>query len=103
AAERLREANVQAVAICFLHAYRNPDHERRARDIVREILPQAYISLSSDVLPEFREFERLSTTTLNASVGPRMERYLQRFLERVADAGITREPHTIHSNGGLMS
>ena len=103
AAEVLRGAGVQAVAICFLHAYRNPDHERRARDIVRDVLPEAYISLSSDVLPEFREFERLSTTTLNASVGPRMERYLQRFLERVADIGIRHEPHTIHSNGGLMS
>ncbi len=103
AAQVLREAGVQAVAICFLHAYRNPDHERRAREIVQEILPEAYISLSSDVLPEFREFERLSTTTLNAAVGPRMARYLQRFLERVADAGISHEPHTIHSNGGLMS
>ncbi|CAM4134875.1 hydantoinase/oxoprolinase family protein [Bordetella tumulicola] len=103
AAEVLRTAGVQAVAICFLHAYRNPDHERRARDIVREILPDVYISLSSDVLPEFREYERLSTTTLNAAVGPRMERYLQRFLERVADIGIRHEPHTIHSNGGLMS
>lgn len=103
AAEVLRDAKVEAIAICFLHAYRNPEHERRAREIVREVLPDVYISVSSDVLPEFREFERLSTTTLNASVGPRMERYLQRFLERVAEAGITHEPHTIHSNGGLMS
>lgn len=103
AAELLRDAGVQAVAICFLHAYRNPSHERRAAEIVREVMPDVYISLSSDVLPEFREYERLSTTTLNASVGPRMERYLQRFLERVAQAGIKHEPHTIHSNGGLMS
>jgi N-methylhydantoinase A len=103
AAEFLRDARVEAVAICFLHSYRNPAHEQRARTIVAEILPAAYISISSDVLPEFREYERLSTTALNASVGPRMERYLQRFLDRVAAADIAVEPFTIHSNGGLMS
>jgi N-methylhydantoinase A len=103
AARVLRGAGVEAVAICFLHSYRNPAHEQRARDIVREIMPEAYVSISSDVLPEFREYERLSTTALNATVGPRMERYLQRFLDRVADAGIACEPFTIHSNGGLMS
>lgn len=103
AAEYLQEAGVEAIAICFLHAYRNPAHEQRAREIVREVLPDVYISISNDVLPEFREYERLSTTALNAAVGPRMERYLQRFLDRVAAAGIAVEPFTIHSNGGLMS
>jgi N-methylhydantoinase A len=103
AALLLRDAGVEAIAICFLHSYRNPAHERRARAIVSEILPSAYLSISSDVLPEFREYERLSTTALNASVGPRMERYLQRFLDRVAAADIAVEPFTIHSNGGLMS
>lgn len=103
AAEILREAGVESVAICFLHSYRNPAHELRARDIVRDIMPDVYISISSDVLPEFREYERLSTTALNAAVGPRMARYLQRFLDRVSTAGIAAEPFTIHSNGGLMS
>ncbi len=103
AARELAQDGVEAVAICFLHAYRNAAHERRARDIVRELMPDAYISISSDVLPEFREYERLSTTTLNATIGPRMERYLQRFLDRVATLGIKTEPLTVHSNGGLMS
>jgi N-methylhydantoinase A len=55
------------------------------------------------VLPEFREYERLSTTVLNAAVGPKMARYLERFLQRVRELDIGHEPHTIHSNGGLMS
>jgi N-methylhydantoinase A len=103
AARELREAGVEAVAICFLHAYRNPVHEQRARELVREAMPDAYISISSDVMPEFREYERISTTALNAAIGPRMARYLQRFLDRVAELSIDTEPLTIHSNGGLMS
>jgi len=103
AARRLRDADVKAVTICFLHAYRNPTHERRAREIVAEEFPEAYISMSSDVLPEFREYERLSTTALNATVGPKMALYLERFLRRVSELGVARAPSTVHSNGGLMS
>ena len=103
AIETLRRSGVGAVAVCLLHAYRNPQHERRVRAAIERLFPQAYISVSSEVLPEFREFERLSTTVLNAVVGPRMQAYLDRFLERVRALGITTEPYTIHSNGGLMS
>jgi N-methylhydantoinase A len=103
AARRFAIAGIEAVTICFLHAYRNPAHERRAAQIVAEEMPDAYISQSSDVLPEFREYERLSTTVLNAAVGPKMARYLERFLNRVRELDIGHEPHTIHSNGGLMS
>jgi N-methylhydantoinase A len=103
AAQCLRDAGVKAVTIFFLHSYRNPDHERRARDIVRDVHPGAYISISSDVLPEFREFERLSTSILNSAIGPPMERYVARFLERVENLHIGQEPLTVHSNGGLMS
>src|SRR5262245_59318114 len=103
AAQALKAEDVRAVAICFLQSYRNPEHERRARAVVERVMPDAYISTSSEVLPEFREFERLSTTVLNAAVGPRMERYLERFLGRVKALGIAADPYTIHSNGGLMS
>ena len=103
AAVALRDAGIEAVTICFLHSYGNPAHEQRARDIVREVMPAAYVSVSSEVLPEFREYERLSTSVLNAAVGPRMARYLDRFLERVRGLGLAHEPYTIHSNGGLMS
>ncbi|MFC4275194.1 hydantoinase/oxoprolinase family protein [Achromobacter aloeverae] len=103
AAEALKADGVEAIAICYLHSYRNPAHEQRTREIVREILPDAYICLSSEVLPEFREYERFSTTVLNAKVGPRMENYLANFVARVKDAGVRQDPYTIHSNGGLMS
>jgi N-methylhydantoinase A len=103
AAMLLKHAGVQSVAVCFLHSYRNPAHEQAARRVVERVLPAAYISVSSEVLPEFREYERWSTTLLNAAVGPRMETYLESFLARVRDLGIAVEPFTIHSNGGLMS
>jgi N-methylhydantoinase A len=103
AARLLGGQGVQAIAICFLHAYLNDTHERRAAELVRSVLPDAYLSTSSGVLPEFREFERFSTTAINATIGPRMERYLERLLHRLAELGITAPPYTIHSNGGLMS
>jgi len=100
---KLAQAGVRSIAVCLLHAYRNPAHERRVRAAIERLFPDAYISVSSEVLPEFREFERLSTTALNAVVGPRMQTYLDRFLERVRALGIEIEPFTIHSNGVLMS
>ncbi|MGV1831874.1 hydantoinase/oxoprolinase family protein [Agrobacterium vitis] len=103
AAEKMKEAGMKAVAIGFLHSYINDAHERQAAEIVRDVLPDAYVSISSDILPEFREFERFSTTVINAYVGPRMDRYLQRFVERLKTLEIASPPRTIHSNGGLMS
>lgn len=103
AVEELKTAGVAAVAICFVHSYRTADHEKRAREVIEALFPEAYISLSSEVLPEFREYERLSTTVINAYLGPRIQRYLDRFLERIRDLAIKVEPLTIHSNGGLMS
>jgi N-methylhydantoinase A len=102
AADALAVQGVQAIAICFLHSYLNDTHERRAAAIVRARLPNMYLATSSGVLPEFREFERFSTTAINATIGPRMERYLDRFLGRLAGLGLTVRPYTIHSNGGLL-
>ena len=103
AATALASAQVDAVAVCFLHSYREPDHERRVRGILEAALPDAYISLSSDVLPEFREYERMSTTALNAYLGPAMADYLEAFFESVTALAPQLEPYTIHSNGGLMT
>ena len=103
AAVLLRDAGVDAVAICFLHAYRFPEHERRAGEIVRRILPDAFVSLSSDVLSEFREYERSSTTAVNAYVGPRMKGYIGQLENRIKRIGAERSPYIIHSNGGLLN
>lgn len=103
AVEAIAASGVESVAICFLHSYRAPEHEMRAKAAIERRLPGVFVSVSSEILPEFREFERMSTTVVNAFVGPRMGRYLDRFRERVRSIGIPAEPYTIHSNGGLMS
>lgn len=102
-ARQLAEARVDAVAVCFMHSYRNDAHERRARDILAEYLPGVYLSVSSEILPEFREYERMSTTALNAYVGPRMAAYMRNLVDSVRGMGVEAAPSTVHSNGGLMS
>ncbi len=103
AALQLRDADVESVAICFLHAYRNPAHEARAREVVKQLLPEVYVTLSSEIVPEFREYERMSTAAVNAFVGPKMALYIDHFHARMQRIGIPVEPYTMHSNGGLMS
>lgn len=101
--ERLKAEDVKAVAICFLHSYRNPVHEEAARERLAAKMPDLYITTSSGLLPEFREYERLSTTVLNAYSGPRMQTYLDSMAADMKALGIPAKPYTIHSNGGLMS
>ena len=103
AAVRLRDAGVPAVAICFLHAYRNPVHERRARAVVRRLFPGALVSISTDVLREFREYERFSTTALNAALLPVMRRYLDRLGRRVRRLGVRDTPRVSNSFGSTVS
>jgi len=94
---------VAALAVCFLHSYVNPVPEQAVAELVRREFPDLYLSVSSDVLPEFREFERLSTTVMNAYVGPVMARYLGRFEERVAALGLGARPLILQSNGGVAT
>ncbi|MED5359443.1 MAG: hydantoinase/oxoprolinase family protein, partial [Pseudomonadota bacterium] len=100
ACKRLAEQGVEAIAICFLHSYANPDHERRAAKIVRQALPDIPISISSEILPEYREFERFSTTALNAYVGPKVSQYLERLAVGLGANGITAPLRIMGSNGG---
>ena len=103
AVERLKSKQVEAIAICFLHAYANPRHEERAREIVKKLWPEAYLCTSSDVLAEFREFERFATATVNASLMPVMDRYLERFERGVRALGMKNVPRVMQSNGGAVS
>ncbi len=103
AARALEAAGIEGVAICFLHSYRRPDHEAAAKNIVQRQMPGCYVSASSGVVPEFREYERLSTTVINAYVGPRMARYCAQLAGDVSKLGISTEPWTFHSGGGLVS
>src|SRR6185369_7738313 len=99
----LKEKNVEAIAICMMHSYVNPAHELRARDLVKAAWPEAYLCTSSEVLPEFREYERFATTTVNASLMPVMDRYLERFERGVADLGVKVAPRVMQSNGGAVT
>src|SRR5262245_31270570 len=103
ALERLKAANVEAVAICFLHTYANPAHEERARALVARHWPDIYLCTSGDVLAEFREFERFATAEVNASLMPIMDRYLERFEKGVLDLGIWSVQRVMHSTVGVVS
>lgn len=101
--EALRRAGATSVAICFLNAYANPAHEQAAAQVVRSRWPEAYVAVSSEVLPEFREYERLSSTIVNAYLMPIMRDYFTRFERQVADLGIPRRPFVMSSGGGVVS
>jgi N-methylhydantoinase A len=97
----LRRAQVEAVAVCYLHAWRDPAHERLTRDALARALPDAYVSLSSEVLPQIKEFERISTTIVNAYVGPVLSLYLARLEARLGEAGYRGPTLIIQSHGGV--
>jgi len=101
-ARELRRAGVEAVAICFLFSFLNPAHEDRAAQIVREELPDAFVSVSGRVVPQYREFERFATACLNAYVGPDVRRYLQRLVAGIPGQ-ITGEVHVMTSSGGVTT
>lgn len=99
----LQRESVDAVAVCFLHAYANPEHERVVGEILRRMNPQLFVSLSHEILREFREYERTSTTALNAYVGPRVRNYLDTLETYLRGANFAGKFHVMRSNGGVMS
>lgn len=101
AARTLAAEGVEAVAICFLWSFLNPVHERRAEEIVREVLPGAFVTKSADVLPRIREYNRTSTTVLNAYVGPIVERYVRQTERILRELGFEGRIRYVQSNGGL--
>src|SRR5207249_3368879 len=103
AARELRDEGVEAVAVCFLFSYLNPEHERRAAAIVREELPDAFVTTSADIVPQFREFERFTTATMSAFVGPTIGTYLDRLEAALEEEGVAGELHVMMSSGGVAS
>jgi N-methylhydantoinase A len=98
---KLRRAEVEAVAVCYLHAYRDGRHEQATKKAIAKALPGVYISLSSEVLGQIKEYERFGTTTVNAYVGPALSRYLGRLAERLGAAGYRRDVLIMQSHGGV--
>ncbi|MCR3720120.1 MULTISPECIES: hydantoinase/oxoprolinase family protein [Prauserella salsuginis group] len=101
-ARELGGQGVEAVAVCFLYSFVHPEHEREVERILAEELPGVYVSISSAVLPEFREYERLSTVVINAYIGPVVSRYLARLRGKLRELGLTATPHVTQSNGGII-
>lgn len=102
-AEQLRGEGVESVAVCLLHAHVNPAHEKRVGAILRQVLPGAIVSLSSEVAPEFREYLRASTTVINACIRPVVARYLHDIADRLRQAGLSGELLVMQSSGGVFS
>ncbi len=98
-----RRNNVEAVAVCTLFSFLNDEHEKRIREIVCEELPDVFISISSEVLPQIREYERSSTTVANAYVGPKLTIYLETLEARLKNDGLSRAFYVTASNGGVMT
>ena len=103
ACRRFATEGVEAVAVCFLHSYVNPGHERAAGEIVRKALPAAYVSLSHEILREYREFERMSTTVVNAYIGPKVGGYVKSLKSSLAEVGFRGDLTIMQSNGGVMT
>ena len=103
AAEEMKAAGVKAVGICFLHSYANNSHEKQAAELIREIAPEILVSISSDVSPIYREYERASTTSLNDYVMPIVSAYVKRLSQGLSDRGFTRKLFIMQSNGGVAT
>jgi N-methylhydantoinase A/oxoprolinase/acetone carboxylase beta subunit len=100
---RLKEAGVEAVAVCLLFSFLNPEHEERVAAIVRDEFPDAYLSVSSEVLPQYREYERFSTVCLNAYIGPTVARYVGRLEEELRALDVRTGVHLMTSASGVST
>ena len=103
AVQLLLDQRVESIAVCLLHSYRNAAHEKRVGEIIAEMVPDVPVSLSSDVLPEMKEFERSSTTVINAYAKPAIEKYLHRVNERMDVAGSLGDTLLMLSSGGVTT
>jgi len=99
----LKKNEIDSVAVCFLHSYINPNNELKMKELILKEIPDIYISLSSEILPEIREYERTCTTAVNAYLMPKVHRYISKLEKQKEALGIREKLHIMQSNGGLMS
>jgi N-methylhydantoinase A/oxoprolinase/acetone carboxylase beta subunit len=103
AARELKAAGVRSIAVCFLFSYLNSAHEERAREIVLEEYPEAFVTTSSSVVAQFREFERFTTAAMNAYIGPPVRDYIRQLEKALREAGMRAELRIMRSNGGVAT
>ena len=99
----LKKMGIKGIAVCLLHSYANPTHEKRIKELFEEKYPEAVVSTSHEILPEFREYERMSTTVINTYVMPIVDRYLQDLQRMMREGGLTADLNVMQSNGGVMT
>jgi len=99
----LKEQKVDSIAVCTLFSFINPVHEKRIKEIISEEFPEAYVTISSELVNEFREYPRMSTTVLNSYLGPVMKKYVRNFENSVKEVGIDTKPYVTQSNGSIIS
>ncbi len=102
AIQKLKSAGVEAIAVSFLHSYANPDHERLVGEALRTELPDIFVSLSIEVLPQIREYERTSTTVINSYVGPPVKDYLRSLIDQLHEKGCGGRLLVMQSSGGVL-
>lgn len=102
-AQKLKSRNVESIAICFLNAYVNGENELKVKQILQDELPDIYITASSEILPEIFEHERMSTTVINAVLGPKVSNYIQTLENKVKNKGYKGDLLVLHSGGGVMT
>lgn len=103
AVKKMKADDVKSIAVCFLFSFLNPGHEQKVKEIIKEEYSEAYISLSSEVLPQFREYERFTTTGLNAYIGPTTANYIKRLQETLKESGYIANLHLMQSSGGVAT
>lgn len=99
----LKSRGAEAIAVCTVFSFMNPAHEKRIKEIVQECYPDLYVTVSNELVQEFREYSRMSTTVLNAYLGPVMKKYVRNFEASVKNIGITIKPYVTQSNGSIIS
>ncbi|MEM8502755.1 MAG: hydantoinase/oxoprolinase family protein [Cyanobacteria bacterium P01_D01_bin.1] len=99
----LKAAKVESIAICFLNSYFDARHENRVAELVEELFPDTFITTSASIFPQFREFERFTTTCINAFVGPKVKRYIQNLSRSLKEQSVRGELHIMRSNGGVAA
>jgi N-methylhydantoinase A len=100
---KIRDHGIYSIAVCLLHAYANPIHEQQIKSLIQDLHPEAFVTISSEILPEFREYERTSTICINAYVMPKVNSYVHHLEGMLQDLGVASELYIMQSNGGVIT
>ena len=101
--EQIKAQGIKSIAVCLIHSYTNPTHEQQIKAIIQKRHPEAFVTLSSEILPEYREYERTSTICINAYVMPKVNNYVRRLEDMLQELGVTSELYIMQSNGGVIT